>query len=169
MTGPGDEGAASPSSMGQRRRRPEPSPTQRALTLLTRREHSRQELARKLQQRGVARDEADAVIAKLADAGWQDEARFAESLLRSRAGSGHGPAYVRAELAMHGLDEALVAATLDGFEGDWLDIARDLLRRRHPQALMGDRDAQRKALDFLLRRGFSMELARAALAGGRDD
>lgn len=169
MSGPGggDDGVAS--SAPKCRRRPEPTPLQRALGLLTRREHSRQELTRKLQQRGVARDEADVVIAKLADAGWQDEARFAESLLRSRAGSGHGPAYVRAELAMHGLDETLVAATLDGFEGDWLDIARDLLRRRHPQALTGERDAQRKALDFLLRRGFSMGLARSALAGGCHD
>lgn len=74
---------ASSSSVGHRRRRPEPSPTQRALGLLTRREHSRQELTRKLQQRGVASADAAAVIDKLASAGWQNDARFAESLVRT--------------------------------------------------------------------------------------
>ena len=47
MTGPGDGGAETSSSALKRRRRPEPSPTQRALGLLTRREHSRKELVRK--------------------------------------------------------------------------------------------------------------------------
>ena len=48
MTAPGGGGDAGTSSVGRRRRRPEPSPIERALGLLTRREHSRQELARKL-------------------------------------------------------------------------------------------------------------------------
>ncbi len=163
MTGTGDDDVALPSSMGPRRRRPEPSPTQRALGLLTRREHSRQELARKLLQRGVETAVAATVIDKLSAAGWQDDARFAESLLRSRAGSGYGPGWIRAELATHGLGGQLIAATLDGFEGDWAENARDLLQRRHPQALAGDRDARRKAMDFLLRRGFGMEHVRAAI------
>ena len=161
-SGGGDDGVAS--SAPKRRRRPEPTPLQRALSLLTRREHSRLELARKLQQRGVERDQAEAVIGKLAEAGWQDDARFAESLLRSRAGNGYGPGYIRAELATHGLGSEAIAAAMDGFEGDWIENARDLLQRRHPQALAGCRDAQRKAADFLLRRGFSMEHVRAALA-----
>lgn len=160
-SGGGDDAVSS--SAPKRRRRPEPTPVQRALGLLTRREHSRLELARKLQQRGVEREEAASVIDKLADAGWQDDARFAESLVRNRAGSGYGPAYIRAELGTHGLGSEVVSAAMDGFEGDWTESARDLLRRRHPQALAGDRDAQRKAADFLLRRGFGMEQVRAAL------
>lgn len=151
-----------------RRRRPpraDPTPTQRALGLLTRREHSRAELERKLIQRGVPAVDAQAVVDRLASEGWQSDARFAESLLRARAGSGYGPAYVRAELAnLHGLPEEVVAATMDGFEGDWTEIARDLIHRRQPQALSGVMAARRKALDFMLRRGFSMEQARNALA-----
>ena len=161
-SGGGDDGVAS--SAPKRRRRPEPTPLQRALGLLTRREHSRLELSRKLQQRGVEPDQADAAIAKLTAAGWQDDGRFAESLLRNRAGSGYGPAYIRAELATHGLGSEVIAAVMEGFEGDWAENARDLLQRRHPQALAGDRDARRKAADFLLRRGFAMEHVRAAMA-----
>lgn len=160
-SGGGDDGVAS--SAPKRRRRPEPTPLQRALGLLTRREHSRVELARKLQQRGVERDQVDAAIDKLSGAGWQDDGRFAESLLRSRAGSGYGPAYIRAELASHGLGNEAIVAVMESFEGDWAENARDLLRRRHPNAWAGDRDARRKAADFLLRRGFGMELVRAAM------
>ena len=83
MIGPGGGDDAASSSASKRRRRPEPSPTQRALGLLTRREHSRQELARKLINRGVEAQEASAAINRLAEAGWQDDARFAASLVRS--------------------------------------------------------------------------------------
>ena len=136
---------------------------QRALGLLTRREHSRQELARKLQHRGVEREQAAAAIDKLTEAGWQDDARFAESVVRSRAASGYGPAYIRAELATHGLASEAIARVLDGFDGDWTENARALVCRRHPLALDGDRDARCKAADLLLRRGFSMEQVRAAV------
>ncbi len=162
MTVPGGGGDETSSSARSRRRRPEPSPTQRALGLLTRREHSRQELARKLVFRGVEAGDAQATIDKLADAGWQDDARFAESLVRNRATSGYGPRHIRAELGTHGLGNDAIAAAMGSFEGDWTDNARDLIRRKYPDALTGDRAAQRKAADLLLRRGFSMEQMRAA-------
>ncbi len=160
---------AESSSAPSRRRRPEPSPTQRALGLLTRREHSRQELARKLSSRGVEPDDARAVVDKLANAGWQDDARFAELLVRSRANAGYGPVRIRAELATHALPPEIVAGALEAFEVDWSGTARDLLRRRHPSALGGDRAAQRKAADFLLRRGFEMPQVRAALQANPDE
>jgi regulatory protein len=163
MTVPGGGGDEASSSAPGRRRRPEPSPTQRALGLLTRREHSRKELVRKLADRGVDGGEAAAVVGKLAEAGWQDDARFAQSMLRSRASAGYGPAYIRAALGTHGLDAGLIAAAFEAHEGDWTENARDLVARRHPAAHAGDREAQRKAADFLLRRGFSMEQVRAAL------
>ena len=166
MTGPGGGGGEASSSAQKRRRRPEPSPTQRALGLLTRREHSRLELARKLAIRGVEAVDAQAVIDKLAAAGWQDDRRFAESLVRSRASGGYGPAYIRAELGTHALASEAVAGALESYEGDWVENACALVSRRFPEALAGDRDGRRKALDFLLRRGFAMEHAKAALVAG---
>ena len=149
---------------GRRRRRPEPNPVQRALGLLVRREHSRKELTRKLAARGVEADEAAAAVERLAGEGWQDDTRFAESLVRSRACSGYGPAFIKAELGTHGLGSEAIAGAMDGFDGDWVEVAAGLLRRRHPPASFEDRDAWRKAMDFLLRRGFGMEQARAAWA-----
>ena len=148
-----------------RKRRPPPTATQRALGLLVRREHSRKELTRKLTARGVESAEAKAAIDKLAEAGWQDDARFAELLVRSRAGSGHGPLHVRAELRMHGLGGEAIAVAMDGFDGDWNAIARDLIRRRFDAKSLATLAGQRKAADLLLRRGFAMEQVRAALGG----
>ena len=161
--------AAVPLSAPSRRRRPEISPTQRALGLLTRREHSRVELTRKLTSRGVEREDAQAVVDNLAKAGWQDDMRFAELLVRSRANTGFGPVRIRAELATHALSAEIIATAMEGFEHDWSGNASDLLRRRHPAALSGDRVAQRKAADFLLRRGFGMDQVTAALRSSPDE
>ena len=147
----------------RRKRRPELSPVQRALGLLTRREHSRKELTRKLTDRGIEPAEASAAVEKLRNAGWQDDARFAQFLVRSRAATGYGPIRIRAELSLHGLDREAVAAALDSFEGDWAANAQDLVRRRFGQGIAADRTRQRKATDMLVRRGFAAEHIRAAL------
>lgn len=164
MTGPGGDGGEASSSAPRRRRRPEPSPIQRALGLLTRREHSRRELLRKLEQRGVPAEDAGAAVGKLAEAGWQDDARFAESLVRSRAQAGYGPAWIRAELGTHGLREDEVAAALEGGEHDWAEVAAALVRRRFGEGGPHGIEQRRKAMDLLLRRGFGFDHAQAALS-----
>lgn len=145
----------------RKRRRPELTPQQRALGLLVRREHSRRELARKLTARGVATEDAQAAVDRMTAEGWQDDARFAEQLVRSRANNGYGPLRVRAELGTHGLDREAVAAAMDAYDGDWAENARDLVRRRFPGGL-DDSAIRRKAADFLIRRGFSGDQVRAA-------
>lgn len=152
----------------RKRRRPEPTPGQRALSLLVRREHSRKELARKLTARGVDRDEAQAAVDRMTVEGWQSNDRFAEQLVRSRASNGQGPLRIRAELSTHGLDRDAVAAAFDAYDGDWTDNARDLVRRRFPGAL-DDRALQRKAAEFLVRRGFTGDQVRAATRYDPDD
>lgn len=172
--GHGGEGSDAADSTGRkplrtRRPRPEPTPAQRALGLLVRREHSRRELARKLTARGVETEAAQAAIDKLADAGWQDDTRFAEQLVRSRAAAGHGPLRIRAELATHGLARDAIATAMDGYDGDWLGNARELVRRRFGAIAADDRAIRHKAADLLLRRGFSSDHVRAATRFDPDD
>lgn len=154
---------------GSRRRSRELSPIQRALGLLTRREHSRKELTRKLVAKGIAGDDVEAVVAKLASAGWQNDVRFAESLVRHRVNGGYGPLHIRAELATHGLDRETIAAALHTFEGDWAENARDLVRRRYGEAVVEDQKLRRKAADVLMRRGFDAVCIRAATRFDPDD
>ncbi|MGX5732429.1 recombination regulator RecX [Pseudoxanthomonas beigongshangi] len=151
-----------PGSPRRRRPRTEQTPVQRALGLLTRREHSRRELERKLASRGVTMEEARAAVDRLAGEGWQDDRRFAELLVRSRAGSGYGPLRIRAELATHGLDREAIATAMDTFDGDWTETARDLVRRRFGPGGLNELEGRRKAADFLIRRGFDGGSVRAA-------
>ena len=164
---PDDDMPAAPAAPGKRRR-PELTPAQRALGLLVRREHSRKELTRKLTARGVEADDAQAAVERMTAEGWQDDARFAELLVRSRANNGYGPVRIRAELGMHGLDRDTIVAAMDAYDGDWAENARDLARRRFPGRL-DDRAIQRKAADFLLRRGFGGDQVRAAIRFDEDD
>ncbi len=148
---------------GRRKRRVrEQTPVQRALGLLVRREHSRKELTRKLTSRGIETDAAEAAVEKLTEAGWQDDTRFAENLVRMRANTGYGPLHIRAELGTHGLDSEQVSAAMDTFEGDWIENARDLVRRRFGEAGPQDLVQRRKAADLLARRGFDGDSIRRA-------
>jgi regulatory protein len=151
-----------------KRRRPELTPAQRALGLLVRREHSRKELTRKLAARGVEAEQAQAAVDRMTAEGWQNDARFAELLVRSRASTGYGPLRIRAELSTHNLGRETIAAAMEGFDGDWTENARDLVRRRFPGAL-DDRAIQRKAADLLIRRGFTGDQVRTAIRLDDDD
>ena len=146
----------------KRRPRREQTPVQRALGLLVRREHSRRELTRKLQSRGIEAEEAEAAVERLSEAGWQDDQRFAESLVRTRVASGYGPLHIRAELGTHGLSSDLIEQAMDTFDGDWVEQARDLLRRRFGEQGPQDLAQRRKAADLLARRGFDGSCIRTA-------
>lgn len=164
---PGDDaGSGRPR---RRRATPEQTPGQRALALLVRREHSRKELTRKLRAKGVEREEAKAAVERMAEAGWQSNERFAEQLVRSRAAQGHGPLRIRAELASHGLESDAIRAALDGFDEDWNRIAFDLVQRRFGTDLHRDRERQRKAGEFLIRRGFGIDQMRRATRSSEFD
>jgi len=153
----------------RRRHGRELTPTQQALALLVRREHSRKELARKLSARGIERQDAQAAIERLSGDGWQSDARFAEMLVRTRVSHGYGPVRIRAELGTHGIDGSAVEEAMAGFDGDWLAMARDLVMRRFGIALEGDLAQRRKAAEFLHRRGFDTDTVRLALRAGGGD
>jgi len=158
-----------PPAGGRKGRRREQTPVQRALGLLVRREHSRRELGRKLVAKGIEPEAAQAAVDRLTEAGWQDDERFAENLVRSRANTGYGPLHIRAELGTHGLDSAAIAAAMDSFEGDWQDNARDLVRRRFGEAGPQALPERRKAADLLARRGFDGDTIRRATRYDAED
>lgn len=153
----------------RKRRVIEQTPVQRALGLLVRREHSRKELTRKLQARGIETEAAVAAVATLSEAGWQDDTRFAENLVRIRANTGYGPIHIRAELGTHGLDSEQIALAMDTFEGDWAENACDLVCRRFGEAGPQELPQRRKAADLLARRGFDGDTIRRATRYDPDD
>lgn len=147
----------------------EPTAYQRALGLLVRREHSRKELGRKLSAKGVEREDADVALDKLNKQDFQNDARFAAALARSRASSGYGPSRIRAELATHALGRDDIAAALEACDRDWDASAREIIARRYANKDLSDPAIRRKAVDFLLRRGFEQKSAYGAVRAGSAD
>jgi regulatory protein len=147
----------------------EPTAYQRALGLLVRREHSRKELSRKLKAKGVESDDLDVALEKLARQDFQSDERFATALARTRAASGQGPLRIRSELATHGLPRDTIEAALEACERDWSISASELIARRYAGKNLSDPAIRRKAVDFLLRRGFEQKSAFAAVRRSHSD
>ena len=140
----------------------EPSAYEKALGLLSRREHSARELKAKLAQRGFDADENAAALERLQSKDFQNDARFGEMLIRTRIESGYGPRWIIAELKTHGITESKARDLIDAAEPDWLSIVRNQLRRRYggkPAANLAERV---KRANFLLRRGFDAATVQSA-------
>ncbi len=133
------------------------------MRLLAQREHSRQELSRKLSSHAdVCRDEIPALLGHLQEVGLLSDARFAASFVRSHAGR-FGLMRLRHDLAERGVAddvaEAALAQELDGEAGTWggeLDRARDVWQKKFGQIPGDAREFARQAR-FLQGRGFSAD------------
>lgn len=143
--------------------RPEPSLRARALRYLAQREHSRAELRRKLLRYAENPAEVDALLDRLAAERWQDDTRFAQSLLHRRR-ERHGNLRIAQELAAHGVDAERVADSLAALTEDELPRARAVWQRRfgQPPADAAERARQQR---FLAARGFTAGTIRAVLRG----
>lgn len=130
-----------------------------AIRLLARREHSSLELRRKLESRGHAAEMVEGVVAEVVANGFQSDARFAESFVRSRLARGQGMLKIRAGLRDRGIDANLVAATLDLDDDEWCRLATGALRKRFGDTPPHDHAEWAKRARFLARRGFSNAIA----------
>ena len=144
-----------------RRGQPASAPA-RAVALLARREHSERELRRKLAEREFGPQEIDEAMTLLQAQSLQSDLRFAEMLLRTRIGSGHGPVRLVADWNQHGISSELQSNLLQQAGLDWLELAVEALQRRFGAGPPDDQRARRRHVDFLLRRGFDAETAYAA-------
>ena len=147
-------------SVGRRR-----TALQQGIAYLSRREYSRQELSRRLIDCGYETSEVGTALDRLVAEGWQDDTRFAQALVRMRAGSGYGPLRIRHELSKHGLGDRMADQILDPYGPRWTDIATEWIVRRYGGGaeFAADHAMRRKAGDFLLRRGFEVGVMHNAL------
>ena len=146
-----------------------------ALKLLSRREHSREELRRKLAEKcgREAGGEIDAELGRLEELGLLSDLRFARAYAREVCGK-FAARRVRAELKKRGVGDDDIQAALDdvGMGGEnsaesELARARELIaRRRRADAEDPDSIARENAklMRWLATRGFSFDIARRATA-----
>jgi regulatory protein len=138
-----------------------PSLKARALRYLSAREHSRQELARKLARHAQEGDDINAVLDWLTAQKFLSEARFAESLAHRRAAR-FGNARVLSELNSHGLDEGIVGAVKDELLADEDERAWSVWQKKFGAAADNPADAARQQR-FLQQRGFSHTAIRTVM------
>lgn len=139
---------------------------ERALGYLSRREHSRADLARKLAPHGEA-EEIKALLDDLAGRGQLSDARFAESLAHARAGK-YGSRRLAHELREKGVAEALAAEAVSAARTDDLAAARAVWQKKFG-APPADATDKARQFRFLLSRGFPPDVVRRVVGGMVDE
>lgn len=138
----------------------------RAIRYLSAREHSKRELAAKLQRFAEAGDDLDALMDWLEKEGYLSDTRFAESLVRRRMGR-YGDSRIRQELKSHQVAEVFPDAAMRQMLPDESARAREVWEKKFGQP-PADAKERARQMRFLQQRGFSTSAIRKAMAGDSD-
>jgi len=136
---------------------------QRAIRLLSSREHSRLQLFRKLVDKGFDAEQVEVVLEHLAQQKLQSDERFTEDFIHSRVLRGQGPIRIQLELHERGASDELIEQYLDPSDPDWHSRVDEVRRKRFGTAMPEDYQTRAKQARFLQYRGFTSEQIRRAL------
>jgi len=139
----------------------------RALRLLARREHSRAELARKLAGHAQSAAALESLLDDLVARRQLSDERYAESRTHALSRK-YGAAHIRRDLQAKGIAPETVERLLRSAAGDELARARAAIARKYREPATQPQERARRAR-FLLARGYSHEIIRAALGEARSD
>ena len=108
------------------------------MNLLARREHSRQELQRKLANKGFEPLDITQVLAALSDEGLLSDERFTEAFINSRLQRGTGPKKIALELQQRGVGNELITCHLDERDAKWTQRAVEVRAKRFGRSVPHD-------------------------------
>jgi regulatory protein len=141
--------------MGLAAKRLEPSLRARALRLLARREHSREELRRKLAPHLSESDDVESLLDDFTQRGWLSDARFAEQAIRAKARR-FGPFKLAQQLRACGVNEEAIAAAFHAAGADGQSSLETVWKSRFRELPADDRALARQ-VRFLQGRGFALD------------
>lgn len=127
------------------------------MDLLARREHSEQELSRKLASRNFEPELVESTVSELVSEGLLDNSRFAEAFVHSRYQRGQGPHKISSELRERGVDETLITACLDDPDLQWSGLVEQVRVKRFGPELPANFKERSIQMRFLQQRGFTPE------------
>jgi regulatory protein len=128
----------------------------KALDLLSRREHSQKEVILKLQKKFKNSEEIYEVIEKLVANNIINDTRFTEHYINSRKRRGFGSKKISYELLSKGINESIIDSTLSNMD-DWKELAKKEFNKKYKDGPSDDFKIRSKQKNFLLNRGFSFE------------
>jgi len=137
-----------------------PSLKARAVAILSRREHSRIELARKLAAHADPEDptQLERVLDELQRDNWLSNERFAQNLVHRRA-SRKGTALVLQELRQHGLSDEQLGDIRQQLQSTEVQRATEVWQKKFGRAPVDAKDYARQ-FRFMASRGFSPQCLR---------
>lgn len=138
------------------------------MNLLARREHSQDELFRKLSLKKFAQDEIKTALAKLCAEGLLSNTRFAENYIHARSIRGYGPLRIRAELLEKGLTEEVIEHHLNIADNAWLVQIRSVWQKRFKGRVPSDFKTQSQQMRFLQYRGFTQDQIKSIFKSDED-
>ena len=138
----------------------------RALRLLSQREHSRQELERKLKSFEETPGELAEALDFLQSKDFINEQRVVESVVNSRSRK-LGASRVRQELQAKGLPAEAIAEAVQAMRSTELERAREVWRKKFGEPPV-DQAARVKQVRFLVSRGFAPDVVKRVVAGADD-
>ncbi|MDD9652182.1 recombination regulator RecX [Klebsiella pasteurii] len=139
----------------------------RAIRILAMRDHSEQELRRKLaapvmskngpEALNVTPEEVDKVVEWCIENHYLDDERFVRQFIASRSRKGYGPARVRQELKQKGISRETIESAMRECVIDWAQLAKEQAQRKYGEPLPTVFAEKVKIQRFLLYRGYLME------------
>ena len=130
----------------------------KALDLISRREHSRYELMQKLNKRyPETRSLIEEVLDKLIANNILDDERFAEMYINSRARKGFGPKKIEMELSSKYVESFIISSSLEAYD-NWIENAKKELLKKFKGIVPTDYQSKIKQKQFLFTRGFSTQI-----------
>ena len=130
----------------------------KALDLVSRREHSRHELRQKLNKRfPETMPIIEEALDKLELNNILDDERFVEMYLNARARKGFGPKKIEMELYSKKVDSMLIGNAIEAYES-WTENAANELKKKFKGIKPTDYKSKMKQKQFLFNRGFSTQI-----------
>ncbi len=138
----------------------------KSVDILSRKDYSRQELIRKLCDKGVPEDAANGAVQYMADHGYQDDYRYAKRLAELGANS-YGRRRVEQMLYTHGIDKDTIREVCDEVFEDFEKEEEKLnliLKKAAKGDDLSDPNLRNKVFAKLLRLGYSSSAISSAFA-----
>lgn len=132
----------------------------RALRIINARPMSREELRKRLVEKGETPDNAEECAEWLCQMGLINDAEYAGSVVRHCAAKGYGASRIKQELRRHGVSRELWDEAMEQMPEQDEYLARFLRSRLSDP---GDRAQVKKVSDALFRRGYSWDQIKHAL------
>ena len=128
----------------------------KALDIISRREHSAKEVTSKLLKKFNEPDLIAATLSRLKDNNLVNDERYAEMYTQIRKRKGFGPKRIKYELSSKGIDDSLSSVIIED-EGGWQEAAKNAFNKKFKNGIALEYKDKAKQKIFLQNRGFTFQ------------